>query len=311
MKKTDIFKIIIFLLVLGLLFAFLTGVFQRKTLAGQWCHTKIFNSYRNLEKNSLDVLIFGSSHAYCSFMPTLMQEKYGISAYVLATNEQPITATYFMLKEALKTQSPHTVVIESFMVNKSGECPEDSAIYNSIDVLPFSINKLEMISALTKNKESKVPYYLTLFNYHTRWGELETEDFKHDSASDTHADCGYVRLEGVGEVYNITITAPDAVAEIQPDEEEYLRKMAELCREKGIDLIFANAPFSMNDSEYADCNAVRKLANEEGVVFAECAKDYAAIGIDKNTDFYDGSHLNESGAAKFTDYFTKNYLLSR
>ena len=301
-------RVLAFFAVFCICFAALSRVFVRKTLYGPWNATVKYNAFRNLEEDSLDVIVFGSSHAYCSFVPKVLQDEYGIRAYVLATSEQPVAASYYFMLDALKTQNPKVIVLETYMVNNSGETPTDVAIYRATEQMPFSLNKLRMISALTDGKEDKVPFYLDLFEYHNRWDELTGDDFFHDVSEDRDEESGYVRLDGAVEVCPNEIADPTAASTIDPTDAEYLDKIIRLADERGIRLVFAYTPYLVDVKGSADLNATVAFAQSRGVPFADGYADFEKIGLNTATDFYDASHTNSSGAEKFTRYFAENFL---
>lgn len=49
---------------------------------------------------------------YCSIMPHLIWEDYGISAFDMAISGQDREATYFYIVELLKTQSPEVICVD-------------------------------------------------------------------------------------------------------------------------------------------------------------------------------------------------------
>ena len=65
-----------------------------------------WESYLQEEKNTIDVMVFGSSIAYCDVIPASIYEKTGATCYIIASAEQTIPISYYYLKQALKTQSP-------------------------------------------------------------------------------------------------------------------------------------------------------------------------------------------------------------
>ena len=63
------------------------------------------DQFRNLPEDSIDIMILGSSHAQYSMNPAVFYEETGYYAYVLGSGCQPMTMSYYMLVEALKTQN--------------------------------------------------------------------------------------------------------------------------------------------------------------------------------------------------------------
>ncbi|MCR4689720.1 MAG: hypothetical protein K5739_00015 [Lachnospiraceae bacterium] len=74
-------------------------------------------AYHRLPKDSVDVVIFGSSHAYRNVDTPIMFEDYGITAYDLGSPGQRLALTYYQMKDDLKTQNPKVVVLEVYMSN--------------------------------------------------------------------------------------------------------------------------------------------------------------------------------------------------
>ena len=308
MKNTvkKIIKTASFILLVVLCFSLLTPVFQKKSTEGAWNYTTKVNGFRNLDENSLDMIVFGSSHAYCSFVPSVLSE-HGISSYVLATQQQPSYISYHYMKEALKTQKPKVIVYETFMIRSSEYVPDDSVIYDAANQLPLSVNKLEMLRAATKGKKAgeKLPFYLTLLKYHNRYGDLTDEDFYYDPSADSDEYSGYVYLESAKPVEAITLENPDETWAICDRDLEYLGKMAKLCEENGIKFVLAYAPYVVGDDSIGDLNAIAEYAEKNEISFYNGYKEFDSLTLDLETVFYGTNHLNYSGATKFSHAFAK------
>lgn len=301
------FRTISFLLLVTIIFCLLTPIFERKTISGPWNYTTKVDGYKNLEKNSLDVIGFGSSHMYCSLNPVVLKEKYDINAYVLATQQQPVKASYYYIKEALKTQKPKTIIFETFMINNSNDIIDDSIIYDAIDPLPLSINKLNLISKITKGKESKIPYYLTLFKYSSRWKDLKNEDFYYNPKTAQDEYNGYVYLTDSQSVPSNNTTYNPSLVEIDAEDQLYLNKIINLCNKEDIKLILLTAPF-ISDEGKQDINySVNTFANQQDIDYIDGCELFDELKIDFNKDFYDFGHLNYYGSEKLTNYIA-NYL---
>ena len=77
--------------------------------------------FHSLPENSLDVIIYGSSHAWRSVMPMQMYDEYGIGAYNYGAFWQKLNTTYVFLNDSLDTQKPKVALIEVGFVNKQVE----------------------------------------------------------------------------------------------------------------------------------------------------------------------------------------------
>lgn len=309
-KCKQVLRCICFLVIAGVIFAGVTHIFERKTLSGPWNYTIKVNGYFNSKPNSMDVVCLGSSHMFCSINPIILEETYGISAYVLATQQQTVKASYYYMLEALKTQSPKAFIFETFMVNWDKANLTDAIIGDATEPLPMSMNKLQMIADLTEGREPKIPYFLTLFKYHDRWKELQTEDFTFNRNNAVDETKGYVYLTDVTPVTKNLFDQPPVINDICSEDLEYLEKMVALCRENNIQLILLYAPFSMDESNYNTCYTVEHFADEHELDFINGYELITTIDFDFDKDFYDVGHMNCNGSSKLTEY-VGNYLIDR
>ena len=60
------------------------------------------------------------------------------------------------------------------------------------------------------------------------------------------------------------------------------------------------APFEATEEAAMRLNTVAEIAKEEGVPFLNYVKEWDSLGMDANTDFYDGGHFNNQGIVKFS-----------
>ena len=71
--------------------------------------------------DSVDVLAIGTSQTYGGINTNILWEEYGIASYNLTTAEQAYWVGYYYLLEALKTQSPSLVLLDT----KASAYPDD------------------------------------------------------------------------------------------------------------------------------------------------------------------------------------------
>lgn len=110
-KIENISKNSLFCLIFVLLLDFVNGLFKPKWLEDRWASSKTNVSFYKLEKNSTDVLFFGSSVVAASADPFQLYNEYGISSYNLSVVSQTMSGTYFWVKEALQTQKPKVILL--------------------------------------------------------------------------------------------------------------------------------------------------------------------------------------------------------
>ena len=74
--------------------------------------TSTFCEFYQLEKNSVDVLFLGSSHAVTAFDPCVLYENWGLTSYNLGSEQQSLLISYYWLKEALRYQMYEPYLIQ-------------------------------------------------------------------------------------------------------------------------------------------------------------------------------------------------------
>ncbi len=302
-------KSIAFLMILVIVLVGTNTILLPKTYINNavWPSTSKFNQFYEMDKDSIDVLFIGSSVAANAFSPQEIYDSYGIRSYNLASQQQSVFFNYFWLKEALKTQSPKVVVMDSkFLFTLHPESPVNTTEgigREIVDNMRWSKNKIDMIDALTDldSSQSKLSFYLTNIRYHSRWTELDESDFNF-SLSESDLLKGQSILTAYGED-SYTSFVPDDTeikSELNPVMEEYFGKIVELCQSKNIQLMLVSLPDVMTD---AMNNRLTELANEYGINYYNfCTADqYNAIGAQLPKENV-VEHENIWGAIKMSRY---------
>lgn len=258
------------------------------------------HSFYEVEKNTMDVLVLGSSHAYSSFNPNILWETYGITSYVMASPRQPVALSYYLLKEALQYQKPEVVVLEVYYSWYDEKNTDMSRI--AVDALRPGPVKNEMVQDLYGDLswKERFDFAVPFTTYHSRWKELKNSDFHKQP----------FLLGGILDYSVQALTEPGLPTEAGELSEitwDYLGRIQELCREYDSSLVLFAAPFSYvkNSDPYmkkqAKLLALEQYANAEGIPFWNYQKMPEA-GIDFTADFRDEGHMNWYGAEKLTKH---------
>ena len=257
-----------------------------------------------------DVIFIGDCEVYEGFVPATLFEEYGITSFVRGSSQQTVWQSYYILEETLERETPKAVVF-NVLALKYGETPSESISRMSLEDMEWSKQKIEAIKASMTEEESLLSYFLPILRYHSRWSELDADDFKH--AFDKHEDIthqGYLMQTGIDPVDVSDNRTPDDLLDVSLPKRaiEYLDKMAALCKEKGVELILVKAPTnSVRYYWYPEWDAqMVDYAEKNGLSYYSLVGCDEEIGLDWSTDTYDkGLHLNVYGAEKFTSYFGK------
>lgn len=273
-----------------------------------------------------DVQIFGSCHAYTSFNPVHFEELTGVSAFVYGNAGEIIPTTYVRMVDQFKIHTPKVALVEIWGMNPYETYSTHERVFgfylaNNLERTKFSLAKQEVIADFGGKGYEDISFLtmnFPLINYKDRVidGSLTEVDFNYKfedlySYSSTYTfnemtsrlkNHGYkanpcVAIEDYPELQN-TIPAGDMV-EIEPDIVKYLQKIIDLCKDKGVELIFYRSPYTSTENELRKLNHLHQICAENDVLFIDLE---AQMEYDYKTDFLDYQHLSEIGANKATEY---------
>ncbi len=255
-------------------------------------------------KNTIDVVMLGSSHIHCDINTALLWKNYGIAAYDYSAAEQPLWETYYYLKEICKYQKPKVVVLDLYSPARFKEDYQYYWLNDNLSGMRFSINKIQMLTASAESSLYDM-YFPSFVTYHSRYDKLSMDDLKAVLNMDRLANFkGYTPYMGVR-----TQEEPELIEKrsggITLKSEIYLSKIIEYVKSKDIQLFLVVTPYITTDDDELVYNRVKEIAKDADIDFNSTNYDYTEMDIDFKTDFYDDSHLNYQGSIKFTDYLAK------
>lgn len=278
----NIFKCVLFLLILLCSLTAINKVLVPKYILknSTWPTTSSYRQFYKMEPNSIDVLFFGSSVCVNAFIPQEIYNDYGIRSYNLGSEQQSIFLSYYWLKEALRSQKPQVVVLDTkFMWDLHPENPintTEGLTRKCLDPMHYSDVKKEAVHNLCEldKTQSELSYYLTNIRFHSRWSELAEYDIDSEMV-DTSELKGFAPTTDNGPEAYTTYEQNDAEITMEFPEvmQEYLDKTVDLCKENGITLILVSLPGNeMND---AANNTYTAYAHEKGIDYYNlCSTSY-------------------------------------
>ncbi|RKM60134.1 hypothetical protein D6856_08650 [Butyrivibrio sp. XB500-5] len=301
-------ELIIFIIALIILLANLMNVLIDK---GTSTNPRLYNVYKGYAKNT-DVLFVGSSHAGHLVGRNLWRD-YGIAAYTIAGNSQPVDVTYHAIIEFLKYEEPKVIMMETALIpddnmeepdtEYEGKIQSDAAFSYSENYLQMAREQIENFSLPFTKDGIELLYKWPLM--HSRYSELTKDDFVTDTpylVSDVHP------LYSVPEE-EAEIVTTDERAPISDIGRAYLNKIITLCREKNIPLVLFHTPYPAPETSVAQQKTISDIASENNVPFIDFNYLVDEIGFDVQTDqAADLNHLNLTGGEKITEYLGQ-YLL--
>lgn len=292
-------SILIFICLLGSILFYMDRVLLIKRTDGI---TTMQNLYAQ-EDNTVDLLILGSSHAGMNLDVEVLWTKYGISSYALWGSIQPFWNTYYFLEEALKSQTPKVIVLDTFAATLDFEYSDEARQVTNVAGIKLSLNKINAIKE-TAPKDRWFDLLTGLPLYHSRYDEITQDDFEHfpwtkELINSKGTSYRYGSIENIAIEDAATISEK---AEIYEKEEKYLIKIIELCEEKEIPLVLITTPTVSRISEQPFYNSVNEIAQQYGLEYYNFNLLDEETGFNVNDYWTDGSHINTNGARKISGY---------
>ena len=254
------------------------------------------------QEEDYDVLFLGSSHVLNGIFPMELWRDYGIVSYNMAGHGNRMAMNYWILKNALEYTTPKVVVVDCYMLGRNEKRGTIDQLHMSTDHIPYSETKVEMIQDLVEDEEQQKDFLWKFNLYHNRWSELVTKDFNREYSLEKGAE-SRTRVAKPKEV-----EAQDESLELEEKTVgmDYLGKIIELCKEQKIQVLLTYLPFTGNKGWQSEVNAAGDIAKKYKVDYLDFYTLLEQINV--NTDFYDETHMNPSGARKITDYLGE-YLM--
>ena len=300
-KMKTLISVVAVLLVFLTLYGLLTRLLSPK-YATDLVEGSMISQYYG-EAGGHDVIFIGDCEVYSNFSPMELYRQQGITAYVRGTSQQLIWQSYYVLKETLNYETPKVVV---YNVNAMRHPEPIKEEFNrlTIDNMRWSKEKVGIIRASMMEEETFASYVFPLLRYHSRFQHLTAEDWQYFFQGKDNTFNGYLMKTEVLPVKTLPAKRPLANYQFSDTCWDYLEQMAQLCKQKGVELVLVKAP-SLYPYWYEEYDAqIADFAQAQGLAYYDLTKDIETIGLDFSLDTYDaGLHLNLSGATKLSGYF--------
>lgn len=279
---------------------------------------EIFLGFYAEPKDTIDVVMIGSSPVYPFYAAPKLWGEYGFTMYPLSSNVQRPAAAVYLVEEALKTQSPELFVFELRMYMYEDWSMTGNMAYTRgvTDNLKYSWNRIRLINSLVQDVSERYTYYFDIFKYHSNWKTLILPDqytaFWYERL---HPLKGCVVNDNVVPGEGADCSAVTGQTAIPPEQEENLRTLLAYLQEKNLNALFIVSPMVLNEDMQKKFNYMEDIITSSGYGYLNFNDYYDELGIDFATDYYDGgSHTNASGSEKCTAflgrYLTEHYTFT-
>lgn len=280
-----LFKIVIKAILLMSIFLILTGYLTYVFNPNE--NKSYYPKIKSLPKNSLDVVVLGSSHAQYGINPAVIYSESQLYSFINGSACQPIEVSYQMLRETYKTQNPKVVVLDVFTLLPSKSVCQADSIYKMAADEMTGLEKIKTLSYVG-DKGLFLDYLFGIRMYHQRWPEIKLSDFVYTKKNEELLDFGYVFLksEDLNFRYYPEATVKEHV-KIDAHSKKYLEKIKALTQQKHSKLVLVKTPYMYTQEDYDILQGIWAFArnNDIDVVdFIALSKEMDfAFGIDSET----------------------------
>lgn len=259
-------------------------------------------NYYEQPKDTVDVLIIGTSMCYAGVNTNVLWREYGISSYNLCSAEQPFWVSYYVLREALKTQSPKVVLLDAQPARYVDDYSKRSRTILSTFGIRGIENRIGAIMACVESPLDAVNFILGLPQVHGNYPEVTSQDFVYppDNGQRGSSWKGFIEMDYIQKHSRPSLVWDDTCVPLNPREEEYARKIFEFCRREGVEIKLIGVPIPDYDSDHQYYNSLWAIAAEYGVTGENYNDPTLRFGLKFSTDFADWQHLNVNGSMVFS-----------
>jgi len=274
-------------------------------------------------RNSIDVLLVGSSATYSGFSSVYAYEKYGFTSFPYAIGGATCTSWKPAVQDALATQSPKLVVVDVFGGGYEPELIDkrNNQFYTIMSHIPMSVDKIETAKALseTVSGTSEFSLMFPFAKYHNsvpsnlRYAGKSWRAF-HSNASHLK---GVEILTRARKLKNVD-SSSFSVETIGLDDktEKIIRDFIGYCKDKNLKVLFVKYPTVLTENDPDEllvnlrANRILEIAEESGYATLNMQKSFHEIGLVETEDYYNHGHTNTRGQKKITaflgDYIQNN-----
>ncbi len=324
-------KLIVFVILLSMIFYQIGQYFEDISNQNQNTtdYIRAWDEFYDIPSNTLDLVFIGSSHAYCSFNPVIVDETLGTNSFNLGSPLQHPDASYHVVKELLRYQRPKTIVFEIYwdMLDDEFDLKQADTVISAIGRQEFEsefIRDVFPLAELAKYMFKPVRYQQDVFNYWNKELREKVEEYIEPiEKKDVSAGVSYYK--GRGFIYSDIIIAESEFYQtnqfvglngkkwdFHKVQKSYVERLVALCRDEGIEIVFVTAPIAnvsldLIENYQALHDKIAEFSSDLGVVY----RDYNVINLEKelfvNENFRDDAHLNNSGVEIFMEDFLDWY----
>ena len=261
--------------------------------------------FYQLPSKSIRLLVTGSSRSFYGIDPQLITKASGIESFNLGSPHQPLSATYYLLREAFIYQDIQYVVLELHyeMLTRSYTRPYKLYIFEN---MKNSWNKLEYFLQGFNFKE-KVYYLFPMLDRRNNLKYIY-DKLRGNSHADFSEDEQYLGRGFVSSGEKLNEDNCDKVkyewkdSAITADAREYYHKIAQFVKSHDAQLVVVNFPYpdvvEIVNMEQFSASYQRFVQQDEGIIMIDYQNNRLRFPVD---EYFDVHHLNKWGAGRLSE----------
>ena len=292
-------KVLVSVIVVALVFMRLGHV-----LEANYDGNQSMDGFYRLDRDSVDVVFYGSSHVYSGVNVAALWDDYGIAGYDMAGTMQTLWNSYYNMEETLKYQSPRLMVVDLYGIRIEEEYYGSTNVIKNVSNMRFSPNKIRNVWNSVPHEE----FLSCLLSYpltHDSYKELGRGNFE-EGVNNVGGDWykGYKPSYGVTRYDTLPQVSAGAEKRLPSwKNRKYLDNMVRLAGGNQIQLAFIVVPYEgIDEEDQMLYQWAEEYAQENGILFLNGNTRLEEMEFDPAGDYAEASHLNHSGACKFTAY---------
>jgi hypothetical protein len=293
----------------------------------------MWDEYRAAANENIDTVIVGSSTGQRSFDPAVLDATLGTTTFNMSTPAQELDDSYTAAKQAIEDHHVKRVILAlDYESVSTVKWPGSHVAFAraKMDGEPFPQAAADYWKLLTSSSFfDGADSICALFPWGYNHVELDTEHIATnftDRVSDTtpveaaervmdgwtYYGNGYGNYDGVldySTARDHLSVSVDGPADFDQQGLDWIQNICDLCRENGVQLVVVVTPrpaynvLAYGEKYPEQMSRLQQVVEQAGGTFLDANLARGGWYEPRDTDFYDGEHLNHDGATSFSQAF--------
>lgn len=246
-----------------------------------------------------DVLIFGSSRAMHHYVSKNFENKFNLNTYNVGRNGKNILYSYALLSQIITRHNPKIIILDVQPREfswKAGVEGEDEMISS---LLPYT-DEPAILNQIVKIRKSDIVLSKLFCTYPYNSNVAQIFGYYYGLIRDGKSVDGYIPLHGNKiKKINLDTDKKEMVTEKDPTLVETFTDFLKLAKERNIKVYVIASPTTVKYQHLYSLKDLETITKNHGFKFYNFSnlKEFSDFRL-----FYDGTHLNDTGARKFSKF---------